>query len=248
MNHYSGSWGLPSTGSREAQYYDYVKAQEGWNTDWNQYSAQILTKLKNPDYDLAKGGVPQAVIDGMSGFITGGVELMSSDNWGYNPDIGKQPEPQPDPYADEKKTNSRESQYFNYMRDQEGWKPEWDAYYSQIMRKLNNPDYNMADNTMVPGYGALSAVPQEIISQLSDFYNSIDPMSADSWGYERYAYPNSGGQVDPGYDYRDPQSDYYQNQKDILNQQTALQDLANKNARKRQVLANAMSYRSSLGG
>jgi hypothetical protein len=117
------------------------------------------------------------------------------------------------------------------------------------MRKLNNPDYNMADNTMVPGYGALSAVPQEIISQLSDFYNSIDPMSADSWGYEA-GDPTTqpGNQVDPGYDYRDPQSDYYQNQKDILNQQTALQDLANKNARKRQVLANAMSYRSSLGG
>lgn len=231
-------------GTKQDQYYSYVQGQEGWNSDWNQYQKQIMQKLHNPDYDLATGGVPQDVIDSLSSFA-GGIDPMSGDGWGYDPNAGPgggkltgPPKPSPN--------DSKEAQYFNYLRSQEGWNPEWDDYYSQILHKLRDPDYNMSENIMRPGGLGMSGVPQEIIAQLSEFYGGVEPMSGE-WGYQDPGATTQPGEyVDPGYGYVDPGADYYQNQMNILKEQGNLQELANRNAIKRQILARMMNKRSSL--
>ena len=246
-----GSHGGYGTGSydngttKQSQYYNYVQGQEGWNSDWNQYQKQIMLKLYNPDYDLAQGGVPQDVIDSLSSFA-GGIQGM--DEWaatGYNPGVGAPDVIPAPPKGGVEIARGKEAQYANYLRSQEGWNPEWDRYAQQIMRKLQDPNYNMADNSFGPN-GPMSAVPQEIIAQLSEFYGGVEPMSGE-WGYQDPGATTQPGEyVDPGYGYVDPGADYYQNQMNILKEQGNLQELANRNAIKRQILARMMNKRSSL--
>jgi hypothetical protein len=77
----------------------------------------------------------------------------------------------------------RESQYLQYARSQEGWNSEWDMYLPRLMHKLQNPDDNLSENIMGPGgRGAMAGIPQEIIGQISQFVEGIEPMSG-NWGY-----------------------------------------------------------------
>jgi hypothetical protein len=231
---------LPST--RQEQYLGYAKSQKGWNSDWDQYSEQIMRKLHNPDYDMIAGGVPQESAYAMENYSKGLAD-MYGDAWGYKDPEAPTEETQPI----ETPLYGKEGQYLQYARSQDGWNSDWDRYMTRLQYKLNNPDDDLTSNIIVPGYGPMAGIPASELDAISKFYSTLEPMSGE-WGYDAgNATTQPGTQVGDPYNYVDPQGDYYQNQKDILNQQTTLQNLANKNAMKRQILSNAMNHRSSLG-
>jgi hypothetical protein len=81
---------------------------------------------------------------------------------------------------------SREAQYLKYAQQQEGWNPEWNRYVKQLMYKLENPDYNLTENTYGPGgQGAMAGIPAVVVAEISEFVKGLKGMD-DDWGYVDY--------------------------------------------------------------